>query len=400
MFLSVSAELGGSERSLLDILASLRRAEPSWTLTLITAAEGPIRTEASALGVATEVLPFPQCLARIGEAGAPRQGRGVRLALQLGRAALPVARYVRHLRREIEAFGPDILHTHGLKMHVVGAWAARPPVAVVWHLHDYLRGRPATARLLRAMKSRSAAAVANSASVAEDARLVLGDGVPIVSVLNAVDLERFCTRGEQLDLDALAGLAPAAPGTIKVGLVAAFGRWKGHTTFLEAIARLPLDPPVRAYVVGGALYRTEGSQHTLDDLRQHAARLGVSDRVGFTGFVAHPEQAIRALDIVVHASTAPEPFGLVIAEAMACGRPIIASEAGGACEIFTSGVDGLGHVPGNPESLAARIAELARDADKRVQMGWAGRQTAERRFDRSRLAHDLAPVYRHAVVHG
>ena len=78
--------------------------------------------------------------------------------------------------------------------------------------------------------------------------------------------------------------------------------------------------PVRAYIVGDAVYQTEGSQYSLDELRQRARSLGVADRVGFTGFVHTPEATFRALHIVVHASTEPEPFGLVIAEAMACGR--------------------------------------------------------------------------------
>ena len=120
---------------------------------------------------------------------------------------------------------------------------------------------------------------------------------------------------------------------------------------------------------------------------------GLAGRVGFTGFVDNVDEAIRALDIVVHASTAPEPFGLVIAEAMACARAVIASDAGGAREVFTRGVDALGHPPGDSEALAGCIAQLARNDMLRAQLGAAARQTAERRFNRRRLASDLAPIY-------
>jgi len=146
-------------------------------------------------------------------------------------------------------------------------------------------------------------------------------------------------------------------------------------------------------VIGGALYHTAGSQLTLDELRRYADVRGLSDRVGFTGFVDSPDEAMRALDIVVHASTAPEPFGLVIAEAMACGRAVIASDAGGAREIFTAGVDALAHAPGDAEALAACITELVGDPDRRERLGRAGRLTAERRFNRRRLAAELVPVY-------
>jgi glycosyltransferase involved in cell wall biosynthesis len=164
-------------------------------------------------------------------------------------------------------------------------------------------------------------------------------------------------------------------------------------TFLDAVARLPESVRVRAYVVGGALYQPEGSQQSVDQLRRRAAELGIADRVGFTGFVAHSEEALRALDVVVHASTAPEPFGLVIAEAMACERAVIASNAGGAREVFTPGVDALGHEPGNAAELAAAIETLARDAALRRRLAAAGHENAVRRFNRARLAGELAPVY-------
>ena len=70
---------------------------------------------------------------------------------------------------------------------------------------------------------------------------------------------------------------------------------------------------------------------------------------------------MRALDVVVHASTQPEPFGLVIAEAMACGRAVITSAAGGAAEIIDAGVDAITHPPGDAASLSACMVRLARD---------------------------------------
>jgi len=404
MYLCISAEMGGAERSLFDIMSSIRRAQPSWALHLVTAADGPLVALAQGIGVTTTVLPMPASLARIGEAGS---GGPLRLAARLLAVAWTVGRYVKRIRREMQTFLPDLLHTNSLKMHLLGGWAAsgglgdrqnRP--SVVWHMHDYLGSRPVTSRLLRHYAGRCRVIVANSVSVAEDVRASVAHGVPVIPVLNAVDLQRFSVSGAQADLDALSGMPPAVSGVVRVGLVATLGRWKGHTTFLDAVARVSSGLPIRAYVVGGALYETESSQYSLDDLRRYAAALGISDRFGFTGFVDQPEDALRALDIVVHASTAPEPFGLVIAEAMACGRAVIASDAGGAREIFTAGVEGMSHAPGDASDLAARITELAGDAGLRSRMGRAGRETAERRFDRTRLAADLLPVYEQAIAVG
>ena len=202
-----------------------------------------------------------------------------------------------------------------------------------------------------------------------------------------------------MDLDALAGLPPAVPGTVRVGLVATFARWKGHKTFLQAAAAALLRQrgttpvPVRYYVVGGPIYATTGSQHTLDELRTtaRAAGLGETD-AGFTGFVDDAAAAMRALDVVVHASTRPEPFGLVLAQAMAVGRALVTSGLGGAAEIVRPDVDALVHRPGDAASLAGAMDRLTADADLRARLGAAG-QAAAGRFSRERLAAAVVPVY-------
>ncbi len=400
MFLSTSGQLGGAETILLDVLASLRRAEPSWPLHLVSVAPGPLLSRASALGVDATVVPLPDALARLGEAGvaAGEVGAG-RLVGRLGSAASALHAYTADLAATLGAVRPDLIHTNGLKMHLVAARAAaRPGPAIVWHLHDYLGPRPLTAALLRWHRSRCAAVVANSESVAADAREMLGGTLAVSAVPNAVDVDRFTPDGAHADLDALAGLPPAPPGTIRVGLVATFARWKGHEVFLDALGRLPGHLAVRGYIIGGGVYQTEGSQRTLDELRAAAVRLGAADRVGFTGLVERPEAAFRALDVAVHASTAPEPFGLSIVEAMACARAVVVSYAGGAAEIVTPGRDALVHRPGDAAGLANCLAALATDAALRARLAAAGRATAERRFDRARLAGALIPIYRTATM--
>jgi glycosyltransferase involved in cell wall biosynthesis len=95
----------------------------------------------------------------------------------------------------------------------------------------------------------------------------------------------------------------------------------------------------------------------------------------------------------VHASTQPEPFGLAIAEGMACGKPVIVSAAGGAIEIVTPGVDALTHPPGNVDALADCISKLARDCGLRNRIGEAARSSAERQFSRDRVVAEMLPIY-------
>jgi glycosyltransferase involved in cell wall biosynthesis len=390
-FLSASGQAGGAERVLLDLLASLGVAEPGWERHLVCPAEGPLSRAAAALGAHVHLLPFPPALARAGDAGG---GPRLALAASLAAAAPGALGWARRLRRLLGRIGPDVVHTNGFKVHVLGALALPRGARLVWHVHDYVGGRRVMSSLMRRLAGRCSAALAVSASVRDDLRAACGAGLRVHVVRNAVDLARFAPAGPRLPLHERAGMAPEPPGTVAVGLVATLGVWKGHAVFLDAVSRLPPEPPVRAYVVGGAIYGTAGSEVDVAALRRRAAELGIADRVGFTGFVDDPAAAMRALDAVVHASTQPEPFGLVIAEAMACARPVVVSAAGGAAELVDDGRDALAVPPGDAAALAGAIRRLAQDAGLRARLGAAGRAKAEREFDRARLAAEVAPVYR------
>jgi glycosyltransferase involved in cell wall biosynthesis len=388
-YLTTSGQLGGAETSLLEILASVRAAEPGWRLSVVAPADGPFVERARALDLEVRVLPFPRALARVGEAVAADRGG----LLRLGRAGFAVTSHARTLGSLLDLDRPDVVHANGFKAHLLGALARPEGAGVVWHVHDYVSTRAWTALALRRVASRASAVVTNSESVSRDVMATLRPRVPVRVVYNAVDLARFAQDGPRMDLDRAAGLPPAALGTVRVGLVATFGRWKGHDTFFQALARLPPTLPVRAFVVGDSLYETDQSQLRRADLEARASALGIGDRVGFTGFAEDAASAMRALDIVVHASVAPEPFGMVIAEAMACGRPIVASLAGGAAEIVRDGVDALGYAPGDAAALADRLLALIANPDLRIRLGRAARVAAQGRFDRARLARELAPLY-------
>src|SRR5262249_12283582 len=185
------------------------------------------------------------------------------------------------------------------------------------------------------------------------------------------------------DLDRLAGLPPAPPGTVRVGMIATYARWKGQDLLLRATARLRAsrpDLPVRVYIVGGPIYLTQ-AQWSREELRAMAAGLPNAD-IGFIDFQAETAGVYAALDVVVHASTRPEPFGLMIIEAMASGKPVVVTQAGGAAELFTPDVDAIGFPLGDETALAAAIERLAGDPALRRPLGENPRRMARTRFDR------------------
>ena len=406
LFLNPIGTLGGNERCLLDYLSEVRRLEPSWELHLIAGAPGPLLSDAEALGVTAEMLAMPEALLAAGEASGLRQSRLPFAALfgnahRLLLAWINARRYAQRLHERCLALRPNAIHSSGIKCHLLTHMLKLPAIPTLWNIQDFLSAR----RLIRGALRRAAPAArlahANSEATARDARTVLGN-LPVMVLLNAVDTARFSPLAvDGATLDALAGLPAAAPGTLRIGLVATYARWKGHDLFLHAALRLRQAEPRRAlrfYIVGSPIYNTQGSQFSLNELQALVKSLGLDECVGFVPFQNSPEQIYRALDIMVHASTKPEPFGRTIAEAMACGRAVIASYEGGVPELFDDGRDALGFAPRDAGALASAMQRLAVDSALRERLGTRARQTALERFALPRLGAGLVAAF-HSVLH-
>lgn len=397
-FLNTGASLGGAERSLLDLLASLRGSSPGTHLSLVLGEEGPLEREARGIGVETRILPFPDSLARLGDSTiSGLQGRLGLAAKAIG-AGLDAGRYLRGLAKTLDELGPDLVHSNTIKLHLFTALANRRQRPLVWHVRDMIGLRPVAGRALRWASSHAALAFVISRAVAEDARATLG-ALPLELLYDAIDTTRFApSPGDGAKLDAVCGLPPGDGSVVRIGLVAAFAMWKGHETFLEAASRVP-DLRVRFYVIGGPIYTTQ-AQVSESTLREKATSLGIAARVGWSGFRDDVAEVYRALDIVVHASTRPEPFGRTIVEAMACGRAVIVSRGGGAAELFEEEREAIGFEPGSAADLARAMTRLAGDPSERQRLGTRARTSAVERFSRERLAPAVMRTYERLLGSG
>jgi glycosyltransferase involved in cell wall biosynthesis len=403
LFLNGTAALGGAERLLLDLLASLAEAEPRPALHLVVGEDGPLAELAAAGGAEVSVLPLPRRLREVGDSalslGTPPQAwhGGVPLVPRGLLAGWAAWRYAGPLRRLLDAVGADVVHSNSLKLHLLAALAGRTRAPLVWHLHDFVGGRAVMRRMLRWAAPRAAGAVAVSHAVADDAVCHLGS-VPVVVVPNAIDTERFspgASRGRWLDEEAGLPLGPAE--TVRIGLVATYARWKGQDVFLDAATRLLRrrpDLPARFFVVGGPIYQTRGSQWSREELQRRVSSSRIENRIGFIDFQTDVAPVHRSLDVVVHASSRPEPFGLTIAEAMACGRAVVVARGGGAAELFTHDHDAVGFPPGDSEALAAVLESLVEDPLRRRRLSAEARATAQSRFARARLGPQVLAAYR------
>ena len=389
-YLNPIGTIGGAERSLLDMMASLKQHRPEIQQHLVVGTHGELAKRAMPFAT-VHVLEMPEDLRQIGDSAASEAGvfSKFQLAAKLAAAGWNGTQYVGRLRQTLAEINPDVVHSNGFKMHLLGAHAKPAGTPLVWHVRDYVTTRFVMSKALRSTAQACTQAIAITKSVAKDLSVAC-PGLPIETIEDAIDIDHFRPDGPRLDLDQISNLNPAPNGTVRVGLVATFAKWKGQDVFLQALSKISAQSPVRGYIIGGPVYQTSGSQWSLQELQTMSRQLGLT--IGFTGFV-DSASAMRALDIVVHASVKPEPLGLVIPEAMACGKPVVVANAGGAAEMYTDRVDALGYRPGDADDMATVISELVDNEPLRARLSAVSPQHVAKRFDRARWGHQLPTMY-------
>jgi glycosyltransferase involved in cell wall biosynthesis len=222
-------------------------------------------------------------------------------------------------------------------------------------------------------------------------RNLLKLGVPpdrVTTLYPPVDLERFDPTADASRQRTELGLGDR---DLCFGIFGSLLKWKGHDVFLKA-ARLVVEavPEARAVIIGEA---PDGSTGYREELLGLARDLGIAQRTVFTGFRRDVPEMLQVLDVVVHASVSPEPFGRVIAEGMAMGRPVVAAGAGGPLEIIEHGRTGLLVRPDDPEALASAIVTLLSDRVLARRLGESARVAAEARFSPEAHARSVEGIY-------
>jgi glycosyltransferase involved in cell wall biosynthesis len=265
----------------------------------------------------------------------------------------------------------------------LAAWIARRPI--IWHLHDILSeahfSRFLTKVVVWLSNRLSTRIIANSQATADALIAAGGDPKRIEVIWNGIDSKPFDSVTEA-DVSALRAFL----GIGETPLVGAFGRlapWKGQHVLIEALRELP---GVHALIVGQDLY---GEREYEAALRQTVTEGGLADRVHFLGFRTDIPLLMRAVDVVVHTSTAPEPFGRVIVEGMMAGRPVVATAGGGPEEILENGTSGIIVPPNDIGALAAAIRRLLEPGAWRNRIVAAAQSRAHRLFSLSSMLDQI-----------
>jgi glycosyltransferase involved in cell wall biosynthesis len=218
-------------------------------------------------------------------------------------------------------------------------------------------------------------------------------GCDTTVVLGARPMDKYVPLPPDQKLREAIGLKT---GDKVLSVVARLTPWKGHQTLLDAFRRvLDDEPDARLLVIGDAGFWTD--DYTAD-LHRQAEDLGCAEAVYWLGFREDIPQLLALTDVMVLPSK-DEPFGIVLVEAMAAGKPVIATRTGGPLDIVTEGVTGLLVEAGDAGQLADAILQLLGDPERAAAMGRAGRKRAEEHFDISRVLTQLYDVYDKMLKH-
>lgn len=346
VFVDHVARLSGGEIALLRLLPELSRHVD---VHVVLGEDGPLVGHLRTAGVPVHVLTLAPAARDL-----PRTS--VRPRAFKVDAAAATLRYVIELRSELRRLRPDLVHTNSLKSAIYGGVAARlAGIPAVWHMRDRIAPDylPLPAVWLVRLLART---------------------VPLGLIANShTTLATLPTRRKSLVLYNPVQPPPSAQRVdrpLTVGMIGRLAPWKGQHVFLKAFAEAFAGTETRAHVVGSALF---GEYAYASSLAEKAAELGVADQVEFRGFREDVWDELAQIDVLVHASIRPEPFGQVVLEGLAAGVPVVAANAGGPAEVITHDVDGLLTTPGDSSELAQVLRTLGADPDLRARLGAAGR---------------------------
>jgi len=182
-----------------------------------------------------------------------------------------------------------------------------------------------------------------------------------------------------------------ARGHLTFGLFGRIVAWKGVREFVLAAAQVLIDHPgARAFIVGSAPHPEDSYAREVTRL---ISELGLKARICMTGYRQKVVPLMGLMDVIVHASTRPEPFGMVVIEGMALEKPVVATAAGGPLDIVVPEETGLLVPPGDSQSLARAISTLLKGSSRRQEMGKRGRQRVEALFSHQASARKIENIY-------
>ena len=394
---------GGSIESLLTLIGGLDKLSFNATVLFYTMPDPAVCARIESAGASAVAL-YPHTSEKV----APGQlrkynlqakvrkifGRRIERFYESLKFALYFVRFrrsiYRALRDKISEIHPDLVHLNtGVATDTPGTWAARTcRIPAICHVRDFDR-----LTYLSVAAARSVSVFVCISFAVRKHLINFGiDPDRCIVVPNAVDLTRFNdSELPAVDIRTEFGWSSAHKVFVLAGRVVS---WKGQDYFIEAIAEArKTDVSIRGLIVGEG-EASQGNQTYVARLHSLVSELGLDEVVKFTGHRTDVQDIMKAADVVVCASSSPEPFGRVIIESMAVGTPVVATNAGGAPDIITDGENGILVSMKDSDALAKAMLRLSKDENFAQGLRSAALLTVTDRYTVRRHADQISDIYR------
>lgn len=360
LFLHSSSELYGSDRSLLNIVKYINKEK--FNIHVILPCDGPLVDEMKKVPGVTVVIYSVAVLRR-----KHLSPKGIFSYFS------DYSKSVKFIKNYINENKIDLVDTNTAVVFPGAVAAKRTKIKSSWHIREIIKNKYENKFISMMMKRYADLIIANSK--ASGTALKVPES-KIRVVYNAVEDKPIVEGSHE---------------GIVVGMAGRINRWKGQKLFVDAAKLVSEKHPDVKFVIAGEAYT--GEEFLKEELKEYIREKSVEDKVSLLGQVNDMPGFYSNIDMFVLPSTQPEPFGLVVIEAMNYGLPVVATNHGGPVEIIDEGVDGFLVDWEDASQMAARIIELVENPEMRKTMGAKGQQKKREKYSVDAMVSNVEKVF-------
>lgn len=362
LFLHSSSELYGSDRSLLNLLKNLDRKE--FNISVILPCNGPLVEEVKNLKDVNIIIQELAILRRKN-----LNVKGIITYLK------ELFKSINFLKQIIKQKNIDIVYTNTSVIFPGGIAAKLLKKKSVWHIREIISNKLERKVVSLIVNIFSDTIIANSKATGE-AITKKEDKVRVV--YNAIESKPETTKSIKLD------------DNIVVGMAGRINRWKGQKLFIDMAKDILEHAKNVHFKIAGDVYK--GEDYILEDLKLYVKNKGVEENIEFLGQVNNMDNFYDGIDIFILPSIQPEPFGLVVIEAMEKELPVVATNHGGPTEIIDDEVNGYLVDYIESTEMSKRVLELINDEELRKKVGKKAKEKRNKIFNIEKYVKDISNI--------
>ena len=375
VFLHSSSELYGSDRSLLNLVKNLDKDK--FNITVILPEDGPL---------VDKINSFDNVEVIINELAVLRRKN---LSLSgMSKYFIELIRSIKFINNLIKEKSIDIVYTNTSVIFVGGISAKICKVKSVWHIREIIKSKYERFIVSKIVNIFSDYIIANSKATAE---AISKNKDKVKVVYNAIDIEKNSGL-EDIDevYKEVAATIVRSNNKIKIGMAGRINRWKGQKLFVDMAKLVSEENDNVEFLIAGDVYK--GEDYILDNLKGYILESGVKDKIGLLGQVDNMSNFYKKLDIFVLPSIQPEPFGLVVIEAMNNKLPVVATNHGGPVEIIDNNIDGFLVDYKDAREMAQVVNKLIKDKELRNYISANAEKKVKEKFNVSRYVDEISYI--------